>query len=678
MKQAEILNAIAHNNYMIRQSWKLLVFRYRHLGSYGDLTYPNRPHPIPPAVTQQDDSPNTKLIANFCIANEYWQFMSPNESYCQKSGTDDFNIPLPSVPPTVSGPGGALSFLGLSLFMQGNSAATQAALTHISNACVEKEAFNYYELVNFILAWKRDIANRKQTIIYLANLLSNNSNDFTDLDGNSVVAGARTTLEKNLTYQNNGSNLKVTNFYNSMASAGAGTPTHAPVWLQDIRIYPLFFAFGADDCLAGGKIHYTGYPINVGLPRGPSPLNAPLDQILKMGSDPNFASLGFAQFLASYATPPNNDLVTEPPIDNVGDASLMAASLGYEKNPNFVPYVAYHAESTPQLPFSPFGTITLKATAYAKPFGGTIGPWSSGQWPNGSQISTGTPTSQIDPPRWTGGPPPTAAMVKNGGFGASQYVPDTTRYVGDAAGTKSYLTMTNYAKIFDQFGGNSISLTFWSHLVTDPMNDYVTSPSASSSNGDMLAYPNVASAGPKNYGNMMRHFENAVVAPDNWDVTNYSIDADYYRNYYLRMIAGAANASNPNPITFAIRSDIGQRRLDPSLVNWSIKDQIREAGNFATESPPGLNMLTYFVQDPQELLTSYKSMAPDNPVMDPSTFGKCSAPVPTSAPADMTQATPGNCIVGGRVGYSVKLVDGNYLSNVLGGQIQNPPPSPWP
>ena len=35
MKQAEMMNAIAHINYQIRQSWKLLVWRYRVLGSMG-------------------------------------------------------------------------------------------------------------------------------------------------------------------------------------------------------------------------------------------------------------------------------------------------------------------------------------------------------------------------------------------------------------------------------------------------------------------------------------------------------------------------------------------------------------------------------------------------------------------------------------------------------------------
>src|SRR3984957_12581680 len=43
-KQAEILNVIAHENYMIRQSWKLLAWRYRVLGTIGMIDDAT-PHP---------------------------------------------------------------------------------------------------------------------------------------------------------------------------------------------------------------------------------------------------------------------------------------------------------------------------------------------------------------------------------------------------------------------------------------------------------------------------------------------------------------------------------------------------------------------------------------------------------------------------------------------------------
>src|SRR3954467_9482381 len=42
-KQAEILNAIAHTNYQIHQSWKLLAWRTRVLGDIGRANHPSNP-----------------------------------------------------------------------------------------------------------------------------------------------------------------------------------------------------------------------------------------------------------------------------------------------------------------------------------------------------------------------------------------------------------------------------------------------------------------------------------------------------------------------------------------------------------------------------------------------------------------------------------------------------------
>src|ERR1700722_7204556 len=45
MKQAELLNVIGHENYAIRQSWKLLAWRYRTLGTMGLYRAPSPVHP---------------------------------------------------------------------------------------------------------------------------------------------------------------------------------------------------------------------------------------------------------------------------------------------------------------------------------------------------------------------------------------------------------------------------------------------------------------------------------------------------------------------------------------------------------------------------------------------------------------------------------------------------------
>jgi len=72
-------------------------------------------------------------------------------------------------------------------------------------------------------------------------------------------------------------------------------------------------------------------------------------------------------------------------------------------------------------------------------------------------------------------------------------------------------------------------------------------------------------------------------------------------------------------------------------------------------------------------------MSPDNHIMDTNkNFGKCSTPIADNEPQE--KATTGNCLIGGRVGYSVKLVDGEFLrkEQELGGDgirgiIWNPP-----
>src|SRR5690348_4753761 len=52
-RQAEMLNAIAHQNYEIRQAWKLLAWRIRVLG---DLGYKEHPLALPTGNTYPDQS----------------------------------------------------------------------------------------------------------------------------------------------------------------------------------------------------------------------------------------------------------------------------------------------------------------------------------------------------------------------------------------------------------------------------------------------------------------------------------------------------------------------------------------------------------------------------------------------------------------------------------------------
>jgi len=88
-------------------------------------------------------------------------------------------------------------------------------------------------------------------------------------------------------------------------------------------------------------------------------------------------------------------------------------------------------------------------------------------------------------------------------------------------------------------------------------------------------------------------------------------------------------------------------------------------------------------QDMIPSLTSWHLPKPGNYVFDQQRFGRCSVRVPANSatiPAEV-EATPSNCVAGGRSGYSVKLIDYNMLfeemelggSGVIG-RIRNPPP----
>src|SRR4051794_6394598 len=62
-KQAEILNAIAHENYMIRQSWKLLAWRYRVMGTIGMIdnafVHPSHSGNVSDTLYQPAQQPST-------------------------------------------------------------------------------------------------------------------------------------------------------------------------------------------------------------------------------------------------------------------------------------------------------------------------------------------------------------------------------------------------------------------------------------------------------------------------------------------------------------------------------------------------------------------------------------------------------------------------------------------
>ncbi len=626
MKQAENLNAIAHVNYQIRQSWKLLSFRYRHLGAYGDRAYPGRQSIDSPS----DERPKGAFFPAFCINYAPWVDADENNSTCSESARrQPFVSQKTSAPQFMNTSSTNLSG-NLVPFAQVNTDVRRKDRVTAQLSCERTNILGYYLLSYFIYAWKSDVANRKKLIYAIANSMSDKKNDFMDLDGQSVFSGVEKTLQKNLTYQNLQGIVKqegrYLRFFNSLGETleSGGAHAHGPKWLRVIRAYPIFWTLMSMSCETNSsnnsnKISYNPYAINLG---------HPIPSVISR-TNPNVGLI-----LDSL-----KDYINEP-LGSPGN-HLFEATLGVEKNPWYVPYVMVHVESQPQIPFAPLGSITLKATAYAKPFGGTIGPWWGQKWDfAGEEGSVGSPVDEghVYPPRVLSvGDFPTSAQVAD-----AKYILDYPRYVGDAIGTKSKLTMFYYAQAFKTF--SELNASFWTHI-----NDINGNPDKVD---DLLAHPN---PGVQDFSMAMkmRAFETTVISPDQWDISYYSIEPDFYNNYYKRLKV------RERSFGFPVRGDLGMMAKDNSSGSFSVKDQMAVAKNFSSIGLPDLvRHLRYFALTPGELLTGFKGRAPDDPRMNPENFGKC-----RDNPGFLKTSIPGDCLVGGRVGYSVKLVDGEFLKS---------------
>ncbi|MFN7727616.1 MAG: hypothetical protein ACK5P7_00500, partial [Bdellovibrio sp.] len=664
MKQAEVLNAMAHVNYQIRQSWKLMAYRYRGIGMAGNEE-PGAPfNPVNDTLRASASVDSEyKCPASFCINYAAFNIMNvagnQRENYCRDM-CKGMSITLPGQPFGTSLLAGLLSST-----LPGVTAAvdtvSKIANLKVTQNCEDRSALNWYVLGRFIFAFKNDVANRKRIMNKLGNSLSYDEKDFKDIDGESVRTGALNTAWKNMTYQNQASIDPTTGtgaggsfeFFNSLAAGGCGgtrddegTP---PKWLQEMFVKPLY---GFLDGICPSEASSVEFRIKI--------MNVTGDAGL-----PNFRDRlapEVVQFIQSYSQDP---LTFDTP-----EARMFHTTVGYEKNPWCMAYVKTSATTRPKIPFSPFGGVTLKATAYAKPFGGTIGPWFYKNWPQSADKSTGGPGEQVDktlPPRVR---PGEAAVNANDDFLRVDY----SRYVGDTIGVKSTMTMGRMHKaIFLKNGPANeprLSLTWYNHLMGEGAD--INQPS---SHGDILIWNNGIAPG-------QRDVEIGAVIPDQFDIANYSIEPFWWRAYAQR-IQKRSDFANIH-----VRGDLGYRRDAPAPWNtFSVKDQMARA--LADNTMDYNEALTYVAgrnKDPAkafvELLTSWHTKVPGDYVMDEARFGDCAdAGIIGGSPEEIEKAVPGNCMAGGRTGYSVKLIDEQFLITDQenggagnNGRIKNPPP----
>ncbi len=680
-RQAEILNAIAHTNYQIHQSWKLLAWRLR---AVGDLGRKNTAHGTPTTAQFGENHPAFRLpvgatlpeaiwLGNpfICTALGRWQSDSPainrgGENLCYSP-----NFAVPGIPTPNVGPVRFLSFVGPLLAFTRNMQRIQRL------DCEDAGPANFSIAARWLLSYREAVRRRKITISRLANNLSGRPppafgvpggpGDFVDLTGESVRKGAFNTFERNLTRPNRagskvvgrGENFEMLNSLALPQAAGQPQPGGSgemgfPNWLNDRTVWPLIYYTDFVSLVVGGS-DCRGVQKPLIFPQG-KPAN--YDR-MRLFYDPS------GTLLARL---------------NEVDDPLTSSSLGVEKNPWFMAYVGIRAKVKVSLPFSPFGEpVELEARAFAKPFGGTVGPWSYLKWPRESFGSTGTAAEKVDvlaPNGMISGDPQSVT------FGSNSF-PNFSRFPGDTLGLSSQRSLASLrpALVIQRA---PLARTFWENQ-----------PPATPANADVvdtadhLAFSNLPRDNPSGDGPWIRKYEIAAIAPNYFDAMYYSIEPNFDRSYI-----GKDRLNR-----FALRRDFG---FDPRLPQqeFGVLDQVEVAGerngiylgevagsenNFYTIRGQGdgswARVLTGWIPN-----GAFRYLDPTNPEefprgsdQDPR-FGRCAQRTRTQLPS---VGIPGSCAQGGRTGYSVKIISRDYLlsdRHELGGSgmvgsLLNPPPN---
>ncbi len=732
MKQAEILNVMAHVNYQIRQSWKLFTWRYRVLGTFGIIgvkgtskeTGSTNELPGFPVSWIKDGQKNTVPI-NFDVNAE-----NQKCTIGKAAGLGFADVPFMCMGhigfadwPAPSK--GDETFCKIDCGNLGNAQTTIGALPKVGNfswgnaniggainkAITATENNIRYKCENLApttLAmlglyygnYRFDTTNRKKIVDLLHKNLILEENEILDIEGKKIITGVKNTLENNLTEANKSSltQSSITTF-NGAKKSKTNEKLIAEIKFQFLNMF-LFQC----KCLASGDSCNPSIELknlgDVSLANGSDLMNQLNDKYKQLA--PSIQAL-------------------------FQDNSDKINTLGYEKNPWYNVYYGVKATSEPRIPFLPLSKIKLNAISFAKPFGGTIGPTYYNTWSSSSESSTGSFDSNLVDktlPAKTfassGVDETTLATVK----GSIKITPNFSLYVGDTKGLSDHKYLGIYqgmleTKSIPKVGVQSVAsrdnkdpepnagrdhkkadnwpkMSEWNHLTTVPTDTL---------NYDPLAFNQTDDSNRKN--SYMRDIELTVVAPNQFDIAYYSIEPNFYQTYGVGKLVNEsddkpgpglvamANATNTNIGDIAFPHDFG------STVNAGISKLARQFNVSRQLQVVTELFATGNVSDiPVDKISSAESMfftfIPRNPAAllsgwtynDPRTYSKFPEPSQDDKPYTMQfgscndkrtgngneqiyasfpeedqnlPAAPGNCVTGGRTGYSVKLISSDLV-----------------
>ncbi len=635
-KQAEMLNVIAHQNYQVRQAWKLLSWRYRVLGQYGVGGHSNSApikHPARLSAASRDseddifypntstDDPVKKETPIVCTGfAPNWKPKVGPDNLCSQR---DFNVPNFPPPASVA--------IGSASLQQAVNAGFGRAAEIISNNCKNAVALNYMYAASILGIFRVEQKARRELIYGLLNQMQSSTGGFIDLNGDSVEAGVAQMVTKNLTYSNQ-SQAEVS-YYNSLGGRSI-SDFFAPI---EVTPNVLFVESGAGGASATCSFsNLDAKPVHLGLTPGNLAINAWLNY------DPNRNLAAVSEY-------------------NHLQNSLFQHSVGIEKNPWSWVYSGVVAKTKTRPIFFPIGEpLTITARAFAKPFGGRVGPWYSETWaPGASRSGGGAKVDKLLPFRvGENGETVSVTELRRD----TTAFPNFSRYPGDENGYRAHLGLNSIKDFKDLTVGNFAHFNTLKKMWT--------------SNADSVV--------EDNDNTKLREYEIAAIAPDLFDATYYSIEPEFSKVYMPKLIENKekilkASSLVQNITQIKVRGDHGSQP-DKAI---DVIDQINISNSKRNDAT------YYYINEPKHLLTAWLHGLKALDFSDANTkawFANCEPGADSySYGEDKAYKIPGGCIKsGGRTGYSVKLFSGKIFSRsdlALGGvgassgPINNSPPA---
>ena len=658
MKQAEMLNAIAHINYQIRQSWKLLTWRYRVLGSMSLTDIPiwgygahkrDEEHFLPTFKPPQR-GPGPYF---FCVGHKDWGGVTqPNETSHQGTSEDDMlcatmdqNIHSIQVSPIS---GGSL-LMGL--------AGTFNQITHVGhqiNQQVQEKCDIYgvnswllgaYSFVHFL----RDQSDRKTMIYNLLKKLIEGK----DLDGGEIAEGVKQTFQKNLSFINR--------------EAFKGDP-------NQLKLFSSLMQKAPDNIIKDDQ-HFIVDGLYSRTTKG-SRITACEKNFGRIRHDANKLRIYYPKLEVDKKPLKNliSLLISEDPWPacSNGMGNICKASAGMRKTSHTVYYAIKAELDYKNQIFLPF-KLTLKAEAFAKPFGGRIG----------------TPIAKKDPLL----PPNTPAYSSSVYQYDKIHTPNYSRYPEDQLGLRSKLVHYYWTRTVRDSPPTEKDITNYmkTNQHGNPEDDHDPMVRCFSKKLDSGCMTHQAGFGHTKLP--ARKWEIAAVAPDLFDVTYFTILPYYQYAYFPKIQKLLGNQTY-------LRGDLGTYYNGSHFQGTTLLHQVMSAHTSPPlPFPPDQDIWRYLhstglsARPPYKIATLNLLLTGWNP---PKTkydqnnsydshshhdtyFGQCTTWVhnipnvmdPSRPPSTKGKIANG-CIYGGRTGYSVKLVSPALLKGYKTPNIEPP------